>query len=141
MTNVQAALGVAQMEYIEEYIERKNRNYTIYKELLGNNENFELLDVCMNVKSNRWFYALCIKKDVDVKAVVNLLNQKNIQTRTIWGLIHLQKPYRKNIAFDIKKATYYSEHIINLPCSTNITGEEIKEVCVAIKEIFEQSRC
>ena len=48
-----------------------------------------------------------------------------MQTRAIWGLIHEQKPYLENEAYQIEKAKYYSTRILNLPCSTNLKEEDI----------------
>ena len=52
-------------------------------------------------------------------------------------MIHEQAPYRKFEAYEIDKAKYYSERIINLPCSTNIKKEEIEEVVERLKMLEE----
>lgn len=134
MTNIQAALGVAQMELLDEFVDRKNKNYAIYQELLDGDERFELLPFRDNTRSNKWFYALKIKKNVDIKELVKSLMEKQVQTRTIWGLISEQKPYADSIAYRIEKAKAYSASVINIPCSTNITEDDIKTVCKVIKE-------
>lgn len=136
MTNVQAAIGVAQMEELEEFIKRKNINYDIYLKELQDVEWLELLPFRENIRSNKWFYSLMInveKIGKDIKSIVEALYEMGIQTRPIWGLIHEQKPYHGSINYKIEKATYYSSHILNIPCSTNITVEEIKIVCDKIK--------
>ena len=71
-----------------------------------------------------------------MKAIVNKLSDEGVQTRTIWGLIHQQKPYVDCIAYKIEKAEYYSSHIINLPCSTNLKVDDIEIVCEKIKAIL-----
>ncbi len=134
MTNVQAAIGVAQMELLDNFIERKNKNYLKYQELLAGDERFELLSFRENTRSNKWFYALKIKKEIDIKELVKSLMDKEVQTRTIWGLISEQKPYAESIAYQIRKAKEYSESVINIPCSTSITEDDIKMVCKVIKE-------
>lgn len=138
MTNVQAAIGVAQMEELEEFIRRKINNYDIYLKLLEDIPNIYILPFRDNVRSNKWFYSIVFKgqeKQWDVKGLISKLDQKGIQTRPIWGLIHEQKPYLADVAYKIEKAKYYSDRIINVPCSTNITTEEIENVCMAIKEL------
>lgn len=134
MTNVQAAIGVAQMELLEEFISRKNINYNYYKKLFAEEPRVTLLDTRKGVFSNKWFYALKINEDVDIKEIVKKLADKDIQTRTIWGLISEQKPYADAIKYKIEKAKMYSESIINIPCSTNIKKGEIERVCEIIKE-------
>lgn len=138
MTNVQAAIGVAQMEELEEFIARKNKNHELYCNLLDKNDNGYILPFRTGIRSNKWFYSFVLNQEICSKPIreyINGLQVKGIQTRPIWGLIHEQKPYIGDIAYKIKKAKYYSERIINLPCSTNITEEEIEFVCSAIKEM------
>jgi len=135
MTNVQAAIGVAQMEELDEFIERKNANYNEYCKNLQDTSFGYMLKFREKTRSNKWFYSFVINDidNLDVRQYINKLQDKGIQTRPIWGLIHMQKPYRNDMAYNIEKAKYYSERIVNLPCSTNITKEEIKQVCDYIK--------
>lgn len=58
-----------------------------------------------------------------------------IQSRPIWGLIHEQKPYREAYAYQIEKAKYYQERVINIPCSTSLKEEDVRKVVDVIKSI------
>lgn len=137
MTNVQAAIGVAQMELLAEFIARKNSNYDKYCTLLSDFNNGEIVGFRDDIYSNKWFYALNVKTlHKDMQQIVLELSDKGVQTRTIWGLIHQQKPYKDCLAYHIEKAEYYSQHILNLPCSTNLTENEIEEVCEKLKEVL-----
>jgi len=138
MTNVQAAIGVAQMEELEEFIERKNRNYDYYCELLDGCKKGSILPFRDATRSNKWFYSFVLNREIcgqDVRSYILQLQEQGIQTRPIWGLIHEQKPYASYRAYEIEKARYYSERIINLPCSTNISKEEIEHVCNVLREL------
>lgn len=138
MTNVQAAIGVAQMEELEEFIRRKNNNYDLYCELLAHSQKGYILPFREHTRSNKWFYSFVLKdtnEEIDVRKYIDELQFKGIQTRPIWGLIHKQKPYVNAIAYKIDKAQYYSNRIINLPCSTNITPKDIRIVCDAIEHL------
>ena len=137
MTNVQAAIGVAQMEELEMFIQRKNCNYDMYKTLLDTCRDVSIIPFRDKCRCNKWFYSLLVdidKKKNTIIEYIKELENNGIQTRPIWGLIHLQKPYANYIAYEIEKAEFYSKRIINLPCSTNISAEEITIVC---KKIFE----
>lgn len=137
MTNVQAAIGVGQMECLSEFIERKNRNYDLYAELIKGNKYVELLTFREGTYSNKWFYALKInKKQNDMYSIVKEFEENGIQTRTIWGLIDEQKPYLTCFKYKIENAKKYSECILNLPCSTNITLQEIEFVYSVIKRVL-----
>lgn len=130
MTNVQAALGCAQMEEIEEFIRRKNSNYQTYVELLEGSDFGYILPFRDNIRSNKWFYSFVIDRarcPLRIKEYIDRLSKEGIETRPIWGLIGEQKPYKSFVSYKIDKARYYSERIINIPCSTNLTNDQIKE--------------
>lgn len=142
MTNVQAAIGCAQMEELEEFIKRKNNNYDLYKELLADCDYGYLLGFRDSVRSNKWFYSFVIDRSkcpLDIKDYIDGLSKVGVETRPIWGLIGEQKPYIESISFRVEKAKHYSEGVINLPCSTNLTTVQIEEVvnklkkCLAVK--------
>lgn len=137
MTNVQAAIGVAQLELLEEFIRRKNRNYDIYTELLQGCAAGDMLSFRKETRSNKWFYAFCLKEDGAAEKWMNALTQEGIQTRMVWRLNHRQKPYFNCQAYQIEKAEYYAEHILNLPCSTNIGETEIRQVCETLYKLTE----
>lgn len=144
MTNVQAALGVAQMEELPEFIVRKQRNYELYKELFEGFDLVRLIDFRDSISSNKWFYALEINMSMikgTMHDVVVSLQEKGIQTRTIWGLIHEQLPYKNAVTYEIERAIYYSGCILNIPCSTQITEEEIRYVVQQIIHVLEELRC
>ncbi len=139
MTNLQAALGVAQMEELPEFIGRKQRNYKLYKELLKDLEYGRLLSFREGTSSNQWFYSLEIdmqKVHGTLRDVITGLQEMGVQTRAIWGLIHEQKPYENSVTYKMEKAPYYSKCILNFPCSTQITEEEIRYVVEQIKNIL-----
>ncbi|MBE5935327.1 MAG: LegC family aminotransferase [Lachnospiraceae bacterium] len=142
MTNIQAAIGLAQLEKLEEFIKIKNDNYNYYKENFSALSDVELLDVRGDIRSNRWFYALKIN-DFEKKTrdhVIKYLAEKKIQTRPIWGLISEQKPYLNCQTFDIKKAKYYREKVINIPCSTNLLEDDKTYVVDSIRKCMEMKK-
>ena len=134
MTNVQAAIGVAQLEELPEFIKRKQRNHAIYEKLLQECRAGRLLDFRTGTSSNKWFYAFELTDGtVSAAQAIAELARENIQARAVWGLIHEQKPYRNAFAYQIEKATFYRDRIINLPCSTQLTYDETVRVVEGIK--------
>lgn len=139
MTNVQAAIGVAQMEELPAFIERKQRNFELYKEELADCSYCDLLNFREGTASNKWFYSLVIDFDIfdiNVRELIAILHEKGIQTRAIWSLIHHQTPYEDCTAYQIEQAERYSAAVLNIPCSTQITEEEIRYVSAQIKEVL-----
>lgn len=120
LTNLQAALGVAQMEELEGFVKTKTENYNYYNEV-----GIKLLPFRDDIISNHWFYSYLTSGTEERDNLIKHLSENNIQTRPIWSLIHKQKPYENSRAYEIEKAIYYQERIVNLPCSTNLTKEDI----------------
>ena len=126
MTNLQAALGVAQLEQLNDFIKIKEKNYNLYKK-----NGLDLLNFDSNLRSNHWFYSLLTNKRDDL---IKFLGENKIQTRPIWTLIHTLKPYQRSQSYKIEKAIEYRKKIVNIPCSTNLTCEDVLYVIKKIKE-------
>ena len=140
MTNLQAALGVAQLEELPEFIRRKQKNYKLYCQLFDGFELGNMIDFRSDIDSNMWFYSLEINRDkvkATMKEIITKLEEKGVQTRAIWGLINEQLPYIHEATYKLEKAPYYTERILNIPSSTQITEEEIHYVVENIKKVLE----
>lgn len=139
MTNLQAALGVAQIEELPLFIKRKQMNYELYKSEFKNFKYGKLLPFRDGTNSNKWFYSFEIDRNLisaTMREIISTLEKSGIQTRTIWGLINKQKPYIGEVTYKLEKAPYYADRILNIPSSTQITKEEIKYVSTCVKELM-----
>ncbi|WP_312094871.1 LegC family aminotransferase [Aminipila sp.] len=137
MLNLQAALGVSQLERLEQFIKAKNYNYKIYKEELKGVNGIDILPFRNEIRSNHWFYSLFIDDKqfgMNRDMLMYSLIEDGIQCRPVWKLIHTLKPYLNSQSYEIQKAENYADHILNVPCSTNLTSEEVKLVCQLIKD-------
>ena len=137
MLNLQAALGTSQIDELESFIETKTKNYYLYREELNKIEGLQLLTFRKGIRPNYWFYSLVVDKKkygLNKDELLKKLVSENIQTRPIWGLIHQQKPYQKCQAYQIEKSLWYYEKVLNIPCSSNLTEEEVDIVLKKIKE-------
>lgn len=135
LTNLQAALGLAQLEQLEDFIEIKEHNYKLYKEAINEIPGLSILDFEENTRSNHWFYALKCDDNypLDRDEIIKYLSSIGVQSRPIWGLINDQKPYIGSQSYKIEKAKYYIDHIVNIPCSTNLTKEDVTYVIECLK--------
>lgn len=139
MTNLQAALGAAQMEELPEFIRRKQQNYERYKAELADFDLAELMPFREGTSSNKWFYSLKLDRTritASLGEIMIALERMGIQTRAIWGLLNEQKPYEREETYQLEKAPYYASRILNLPCSTQITEEEIRYVVDKVKRLL-----
>lgn len=137
MTNLQAALGLAQLEQLEDFIKVKSRNYHSYKKQLDGIPGLALLEFDAHCRPNYWFYSLLVDPQrfgIDRERLMNRLAERKIQSRPIWFLNHRQKPYVRSQAYRIEKAAYYWERVLNLPCSSNLSEEDVKWVVRCIAE-------
>lgn len=130
MTNLQAALGLAQIEELEGFIAHKHAMWQMYKDALDGKNGYRILDFDENgVRPNKWFYSLYLEDDRhDRDSLIAALQKEKIQTRPVWALIHEQADYPGSQAYGLEKAEEYRKRIVNLPCSTNLTREDCQRV-------------
>ena len=138
MLNLQAALGVSQIDRLEAFIQTKIRNYELYKKYLAGTAGISLLPFSKGQRSNHWFYSLVVEEGacgVSRNQLMEKLLEEGIQCRPLWKLIHTQKPYRECRSYQIEKAPYYESHVLNIPCSTNLGEEDVEYVSEMIRAI------
>lgn len=135
MTNLQAALGLAQLEQLENFIAIKKENYEAYKKGLSDMDNLKILTFKSGIRPNYWFYALyCDEKYLlNRDEMIHYLASKKIQSRPIWGLVSDQKPYAESQTYRIENAQKYLNHIVNIPCSSNLKKDDVEYVIECIK--------
>lgn len=134
MTNLQAALGLAQLEELDGFLKIKHQNYACYREKLVDCDYGELLPFASGDHSNRWFYSFALRKPDSEKRdrLLRYLNNGNIQARPIWKLNHTQTPFQKYRTMECKRAQTFYDRVINIPCGTNLTEEQLERVCEAL---------
>lgn len=142
MTNLQAALGVAQLEQIEQFIERKREIGSIYNELLKNVANIDLMPKLVSYSENiYWVYGIILKPEQPKNAeyIINELKKQKIGSRPFFFPMHLQPIFQKMGLF--KNQTYpvsenLSENGFYIPCGLGIKNEEISLVVKTLKKIL-----
>jgi len=131
MTNLQAALGLAQLEHLDDFVAIKRRNYALYRGKLQSCEYGKLLPFGSGGTSNYWFYSFALNEaDAEKRdRLIHYMNGQNIQVRPIWKLNHTQAPFQKYRTMDCSNAMRFYDQVINIPCSTNLTAEQVDCVC------------
>ena len=108
----------------------------MYQEAIAKIEGLTLLPFRADTRANHWFYSVMVDKErygLDRDELLRKLNEQNIQTRPLWGLIHKQRPYLHCQSFEIEKAYYYEENLLNIPCSSNLSNEDVEVVVNCLK--------
>lgn len=136
LTNIQAALGLAQMEQLEGFIAIKQQNYDAYRRLLAAVPHVSLLPFREGTRSNRWFYSLYLEDGFPLTRdeLIAAFDRRNIQTRPIWGLICDQVPYLSDLRYRVETARRYEQRVVSLPCSTNLTADDVYTVVAALTD-------
>lgn len=141
MTNMQAALGVAQMEKLPEFLRVKRRNYERYRAAFAGCDLVELMPFREGTASNKWFYSLKLdpqRISATIQEVVAALYSRGVEARPVWRLVSEQQPYRQEDAYRMEKAPFYASRILNIPCGTQLQDAEIDRVAGVIRQLLQE---
>src|ERR1035438_5760797 len=131
LTNMQAALGVAQLEQVRKFIASKKRNFLLYRAGISGVPGLSLAESPPYADCNLWLYCLQIRKEdygADREALMAYLEKMGVQSRPIWHLNHLQKPYARCESYHIEAAYTLYDRTLNLPSSSNLTEDDIERI-------------
>lgn len=133
MSNVLAAIGVAQMEVIEDRVSKKREIFSWYKEFLEDVEEIEFMPELENSRGNRWLTALIFNK-TNYRKIMEALNSINVESRPLWKPMHMQ-PLFKNAksCLDGTSEELFKKGLC-LASSTVMTKEDVENICNIIKE-------
>ncbi len=130
MSNVLAAIGVAQMEVLGDRVMRKREIFEIYKGELEDIADF--MPEIENSKGNRWLTTLTFKERNPFE-VIKILEKRNIEARPLWKPMHLQPLFKNAKSYISGVSERLFEKGICLPSGTSLKNSEIKEICGIIK--------
>jgi perosamine synthetase len=136
MTNLQAAMGLAQLERVDELIEQKKQIYLWYSEELKGIEGIQLnKKEDLVSKPIYWMTSIVLNKDFGVPKDVLMvqLKERNIDTRPFFPLLSSFRMFKK---YDNPVAEQLSVNGINLPSGHNLTHTEVIYICDSIKSIL-----
>lgn len=137
MPNILAAMGVAQLEMVPQYLEAKRRNAALYNKLLKDVKGISLIRQDNNINNSYWLYSLLVTEDFKVSRdeLIDILKQNEIISRPFFMLVHKMEPYKGYKAGDMTNSEYLENHGINLPSSVSLKEEEIIKICNIITNI------
>ncbi|MHC4322203.1 MAG: DegT/DnrJ/EryC1/StrS family aminotransferase [Planctomycetota bacterium] len=135
MTNIQAAIGVAQMEQADRFIHTKRRNAFLYNSLLKKVSGITLPQEADHCKNVYWMYSVLIEDDFGVSRdiVIERLHEKGIDTRPFFYPMHQLPMFKKEDMYPVSDEL--SIKGINLPSGTTLTENDIRTVYAAMNSI------
>lgn len=134
LVNVAAAMGVAQMEQLPAFIKRKKEIIQFYKRELESVGDIEFQEVSEDMNPNWWMPTI---KSIYQKKLLKILNDNKMQSRPFWVPMNQLPMFANDIYYSKSDCSnYLYKNCLSIPCSTNITDEELLEVSNKIKEVF-----
>ncbi|MDP4183180.1 MAG: aminotransferase class I/II-fold pyridoxal phosphate-dependent enzyme [Bacillota bacterium] len=136
MSNINAALALAQLETIDNRVGIKRKNAKLYDDLLNDVKGLTLPQKKNRDETVLWLYPILIHKNFkeNRKELMTRLKYKGIETRPFFVPIHSMKPYANFNRGDMRNTDFISNIGLNLPSSVGLTTDDIKEVCRCILE-------
>ena len=146
MTNMQAALGVAQLEQISFFIKRKKEIESWYKDALKNCDTVDFQKTVGDVDHIFWMYCVVIKDHINLSAneAMVYLRENGVGTRNLFKGLHLQKPLQDYLISVDKKSKYpVTEKLYKkgfyLPSAITLTKKDISKIVQLLKNLGKNS--
>jgi aminotransferase in exopolysaccharide biosynthesis len=137
LTNIQAAMGVAQLEQIDSFIDNKRKIANKYNELLSDIEGITLTPNKDWAFTNFWLYSILIDENkfgMNSKELYKKLNNEGIMSRPFFKPIHTMPMYEKYNSTNTDNADELWWKGINLPCSVNLGLDKVEYIANKIIE-------
>ncbi len=140
MTNIQAAVGLAQLEKIDQFVEMRRQNAYFYNSRLKELPGITLPPEKERVKNVYWMYSIVIEDEFGLTRdqLMGKLREKEIGTRSFFFPMHLQPCFINMELFDGESypvAEELGEKGLYLPSSSGLTTEQKEYICNSIREI------
>jgi len=136
MTNIQAALGVGQMERINQVIEQKRINAALYNKGLQNIPGITLPPEAAWAKNIYWLFSILVDEKefgMSSKELGEQLKKRGIETRPLFPPVHQQPIYDTGQSLPVCEKL--SRWGLSLPSSVNLNGDEIEKITNEIRNI------
>jgi perosamine synthetase len=134
LVNVLAAMGVAQMEQLPGFIQRKKEVDALYRSELQGVGDISFQEVKNDVDPNCWLFTFKTEKQRDV---LKVLNENQMQSRPFWVPMNKLRMFKDDVYYHHDdKSDYIYQRCLSIPCSTNITDDEVKAVAEKIRSIY-----
>jgi perosamine synthetase len=137
LTNMQAALGLAQLEQIDAFITRKRVIAKSYEKLLGSLDGITLMPTPDGCEPTWWLYTVLLSEGISLeerKRVIERLQGMGIGARPFWHPIHSLPPYRGCQAFRIEHSNRLYERGVSLPSGVGLSDSQIEQTAAAFKK-------
>ena len=137
LTNVQAAIGVAQLENLDHFLENKLRIAETYREELSDFSGASFPNVSTD-RPSHWLSGMLLKdahREFMTKIIQSLADD-GIQARESWRPLHQMMPYRNCLSSTMNSMDFLKDRVLTLPNSTNLSKGEQEKVIRSLRRIL-----
>jgi perosamine synthetase len=136
MTNIQAAVGCAQLEHLDEFVARKRCIAQEYRKALSDLPDVNFFPTPSWADSGCWLSAIVVSNG-SASSVVSRLRSRGVDARAFWKPVHLQVPYRTApVSGSLRVCEELWPQIVTLPCSSGLTPAEQARVIDAVCDVI-----
>lgn len=133
MSNVLAAIGVAQMEVLHQRVDRRREIFDLYKAELSSIEEITFMPEIFESRGNRWLTTLCFEK-TNPQDIIDVLEKENIESRPLWKPMHMQPLFKSAMVLEDGTSQRLFETGICLPSGSSMQDADVLRVCHIVKE-------
>ena len=139
MSNVCAAIGIGQLEVLNERVKKRRYIHDFYNHHLSAFKEINFLEELPGYYSNRWLTTIILSENAKINRedIRLMLLSENIESRPLWKPMHLQPIFKNHIAFE----NGVSEDLFNrglcLPSGSNLIDTDLIRVVNSIKKLYE----
>jgi perosamine synthetase len=142
LTNVQAAIGCAQLERISEHLENKRETAAVYQRTLEGVAGIDVMTEATWAKSACWLTTILVNESaygIDRRALMDYLHHEKVQSRPLWQPMHLSPAHRDGVNLGCPVAEQIWRDALSLPSSMGIEEAQIDRVAQLIKGFARRS--
>ena len=122
MPNINAALGCAQLEHIEEYVASKRETAKAYEEFFRNIPEIEFFVDTPNTRSNYWLNVVILKDKEAQQDFLEYTNKNGVMTRPIWELMNRLLMFENSENDGLQNTIWFADRVVNIPSSVRVVS-------------------
>ena len=139
LSNVSAAIGLGQLEVLQDRVNKRREVFNFYKTQLSAIKEISFLDEIEGFYSNRWLTTILISKDSRIgrEELRLFLENDNIESRPLWKPMHMQPIFKEYPSYGGNNSEYLFDYGLCLPSGSNMSEEDLIRIVNKIKQAFE----
>lgn len=124
MPNINAALGCAQLEHLDEYVADKRATAAAYAEYFKQVDDIQFFSEPENCFSNYWLNAVILKDHEAQQAFLQYTNDHGVMTRPIWELMSRLPMFEHCQHDELENTIFFADRVVNIPSSVRLVGKQ-----------------